>query len=737
MKLFKAAIGALLSLAVCTCASVAVSADTDDTARDISVSIAQTAMDSGDALNSDYDFKNDPAFGKYRYMIKQRLLSGEGLSSGSNDQFKAFYGSDKLTHNSRFDNVSKDYGIDISYYQSYGRTINWSSLKAEGVKFVIVRIGYRGYGSEGTLVMDPDFHKNIKAAIDNGFEVGAYFYTQAISYSEAAEEAEFCADLLKNYDLDLPVYYDIESVDYDTGRLDSAGLTVAQKTNLCRYFCNTIEKNGYQSGVYANYNWLTNLIDGPALGRDYHIWVATYDTYSYYQGIYDIWQYSGMGVLDGIENYVDINVRYHVDFAPKTSLTLRNNGNTLTWNAASGADGYVVFRKNASGNLSVEGVTASTSMSIKTPGANTYYVRAYNRYGGKNYYGAYSNGVLYGIDLAKATGLTAKETALNRFTVSWKAVSGATAYQVIVSKNGVYTFLTETSATSADIGKLNARAENVRVRAVYRSGGYAVVGAFSDKLTLTDVTPAAKPTLSLNGRELSWNSVSGATGYIIYKTVDGKVTSSRTTATKFTIPNVTADYEISAYVSANGFDHIGPKSAGVHYREITYPPEDKVTVTSDFSGISWNSVYGAEGYLVYSVDLNGTVRKIADTTDTFYEVGSSDRMAYYVKAYNTYHSMVYDGAASNRVSIKLAKPVGITLTNNDNIYTFDWKAVANADGYEVMVITDSERYIEVVTNSPTVTVKEPLTAYSNVQITPFSHTAIGVVRGESAHFTLK
>ena len=44
-------------------------------------------------------------------------------------------------------------GIDVSYYQE---NIDWNAVKASGVEFVIIRVGYRGYGS-GALVEDSQF----------------------------------------------------------------------------------------------------------------------------------------------------------------------------------------------------------------------------------------------------------------------------------------------------------------------------------------------------------------------------------------------------------------------------------------------------------------------------------------------------------------------------------------------------------------------------------------------------
>ena len=43
-------------------------------------------------------------------------------------------------------------GIDVSSHQG---EIDWKQVKDAGVEFVIIRLGYRGYGEEGRLVKDP------------------------------------------------------------------------------------------------------------------------------------------------------------------------------------------------------------------------------------------------------------------------------------------------------------------------------------------------------------------------------------------------------------------------------------------------------------------------------------------------------------------------------------------------------------------------------------------------------
>ena len=99
------------------------------------------------------------------------------------------------------------FGIDVSKYQS---SIDWEQVKTAGVKFVIIRIGYRGYGS-GALVLDPMFEQHFTNARNAGLKVGVYFFSQAVNEEEAREEAMGCAYVLNGRKLDYPIYFDTEA----------------------------------------------------------------------------------------------------------------------------------------------------------------------------------------------------------------------------------------------------------------------------------------------------------------------------------------------------------------------------------------------------------------------------------------------------------------------------------------------------------------------------------------------
>ena len=65
-------------------------------------------------------------------------------------------------------------GIDVSKHQG---NIDWTKVAADGVEFAFIRVGLRGYGTEGKLVEDEYFEQNVKGALQAGIKVGVYFYS--------------------------------------------------------------------------------------------------------------------------------------------------------------------------------------------------------------------------------------------------------------------------------------------------------------------------------------------------------------------------------------------------------------------------------------------------------------------------------------------------------------------------------------------------------------------------------
>ena len=194
-------------------------------------------------------------------------------------------------------------GIDVSYWQ--GGTIDWQQVKAAGVEFAMIRAGWRG-SEQGVLAEDDYAQINYAGATAAGIKVGAYFFSQAVSVTEAVEEANFLLDIIKDWRLEMPVVYDWEFVSADsrTGKVSARTLTDCTKA-----FCNTVALAGYEPMVYFNKDQSFERLYLNELTQ-YGFWLAQYDTVLNYPYKIDMWQYTETGAVPGIPGDVDINVYF-------------------------------------------------------------------------------------------------------------------------------------------------------------------------------------------------------------------------------------------------------------------------------------------------------------------------------------------------------------------------------------------------------------------------------------------
>ena len=173
------------------------------------------------------------------------------------------------------------------------------------MSFVIVRIGYRGYGS-GTLVLDPLFEQHFTNARNAGLKVGVYFFSQAVNENEAREEAQACVYVLNGRQLDYPIYFDTEASGAGNGRAD--GLGVEDRTKCAVAFCEEVKALGYKPGVYASTTWFRKRVDLAAL-RKYTIWNAHYGVSSSPIDC-DMWQGTEKARINGYSGELDANISY-------------------------------------------------------------------------------------------------------------------------------------------------------------------------------------------------------------------------------------------------------------------------------------------------------------------------------------------------------------------------------------------------------------------------------------------
>lgn len=194
-------------------------------------------------------------------------------------------------------------GIDVSKYQG---VIDWNLVAQDGVEFAFIRVGNRGYGSNGTLREDERFDANIQEAQAAGIKVGVYFYSQAITEEELLEEVDLVLNKIEPYNIECPVVYDVEKVTADGGgRMNY--LSPEERTRMTLLFCQAIENAGYKPMIYHNTEMGALMLDLVPL-EGYDKWFAAYTDTPYYPYEYKVWQYSAKGRVQGIKGDVDMNI---------------------------------------------------------------------------------------------------------------------------------------------------------------------------------------------------------------------------------------------------------------------------------------------------------------------------------------------------------------------------------------------------------------------------------------------
>ena len=193
-------------------------------------------------------------------------------------------------------------GIDVSSFQGL---IDWQKVKASGIRFAMIRLGYRGYGQAGNMVEDDYARRNLEEARKAGLEIGAYFFSQATTVDEVDDEIFFFMKILGDTELTMPIVLDWERVGVETARtnnVDAETLTAMQK-----HFCKTMVDFGYTPMVYFNWHLAESSLYLSEL-EDYPFWLALYQNYMTYPFRVEMWQYTCTGRVPGIQGDVDINV---------------------------------------------------------------------------------------------------------------------------------------------------------------------------------------------------------------------------------------------------------------------------------------------------------------------------------------------------------------------------------------------------------------------------------------------
>ena len=200
--------------------------------------------------------------------------------------------------------MSEYKGIDISAHNS----VEWESLK--DIDFVIIRAGY------GKLISQKDkkFENHYANAKSRGKHVGIYWYSYATTEAEAIQEAKCCLAIIKGYEIDYPVYFDMEE-----SKQRALGKKIC--SGMIKAFCSEIEKAGYIAGFYTNVDFYTSVIDDE-VKKCYTCWIAHWNV-SKPAVTAPMWQYGVVNNLDRDIAYTDFSTWLKQEPEHKQSKKIR------------------------------------------------------------------------------------------------------------------------------------------------------------------------------------------------------------------------------------------------------------------------------------------------------------------------------------------------------------------------------------------------------------------------------
>lgn len=233
--------------------------------------------------------------------------------------------------------------------------------------------------------------------------------------------------------------------------------------------------------------------------------------------------------------------------------------------------------------------------------------------------------------------------------------------------------------------------------------------------TLGSAVSVSKPS-SLQGQagaynriNLTWNKVSGVSGYQIYRKETGSDYKKMTTVawnvgswTDTTVkPGITYTYKIHAYSMVNGTAKYSDFTGEKAVKTTLSTPSVSVKVSSGmYNTVSWSKVSGAAGYAVYRKKSSGkwtklaTVKKASTTSYKDKKIKAATVYEYTVRAYCTVNNKTV--ASSYKSSGKYKSSPSLQKINSvSNVkkgLKLKWKAQKKCDGYYIYRKTGNGKF---------------------------------------------
>ncbi|MGN1443885.1 MAG: fibronectin type III domain-containing protein [Acutalibacteraceae bacterium] len=404
----------------------------------------------------------------------------------------------------------------------------------------------------------------------------------------------------------------------------------------------------------------------------------------------------------------------------------------LSWEAMPGVTGYYIYRSESSyGSYNYIGTTTGTAYTDKnlTTGKYYYYkISAYTTVSGNKIFSSMSSYSSAAPSFTYPYNVSVTNSSLTTHTVSWAKPTGAKGVELSVSVGNSSSYNVVGEFTSSSYTNKNV---DYSLTYYYKLRSYRIVSGekqysgyttISYRSLLPQVTGLKATNLSASSIRLSWNKVSNATIYYVYRSssLNGSYYMvGSTESTKYDITDLTLDtrhfYKVEARRSVNGITNYGIVSKPVS--KVVLIPATAITsiknVSSTSMKIAWKKVDGATSYSLYrstSKSSGYSLVKSGITSTSYTDTKLTYGKTYYYKLKTVYTvsgiANVSDLSSYVSKKVVLVPPSLTAAANSLTSIKLTWTKDTGVTGYEIYRSASSGgKYtrIKVITKASTYT----------------------------------
>jgi titin len=416
------------------------------------------------------------------------------------------------------------------------------------------------------------------------------------------------------------------------------------------------------------------------------------------------------------------------------ATVLDNQTVSLMWDDTENATEYVVSRRTVNNPSWLELTTTSgTGFVDATPPLGTVEYAVTAKHGL-----SFTKSENISVSVSLATPIVEiSQDNPNEIGLTWDAVPNAAYYSVWVKVGTAsWTRLTTNNITDTAYTVTNPPSGSVKYAVKAHNGTY-VSGTAPKEVNIPVVISAPVIAAEFQGDRtvsITWNSVSNATGYTIYRRETGttgwnQVNTATLTATSFTDTNVPFGDWDYCVVASN--DTVSSADSNVAPVSVTLDAPSTIQASLGSSGVTvtWTAVAQATHYSVWIKVGDAAWAKIANQVSGTSFVDSNPpagSVKYGVKAHNGSEASARKNT-QQALTVPLPTPTTMTATlPGDGSVNLTWDAVSGATYYSVYVKNSDGTWTSLANN---------VTSTSFTDVTPTSGTVEYGVKAHNATLT--